>query len=78
MKRPGTLVLVAAGVGAVAAAALSHVGVSRLVSKYIGETEKHLDGAFDAAEERDIVLLNDESDDLFRTDGTSDHDSDAG
>lgn len=70
MKRPGSLVLAVVGVGAVAAV-LSRVGLSRIVSKYIGETEKHLDQAFDAAEEQDAVLLQDESDALFDRDPAS-------
>ena len=63
--------LAVVGVGAVAAV-LSRVGLSRIVSKYLGETEAHLDQAFDAAEERDAVLLQDESDALFETDSRSD------
>jgi SpoVK/Ycf46/Vps4 family AAA+-type ATPase len=71
MKRPGSLALAIVGVGAVAAV-LSRVGLSRIVSKYVGETEEPLDRAFDAAEERDIVLLQEESDDLFDRDSGSD------
>jgi SpoVK/Ycf46/Vps4 family AAA+-type ATPase len=59
------------GVGAVAAV-LSRVGLSRVVSKYSGETEKNLDAAFDAAEESDTVLLLDDADDLFDRDPGSD------
>lgn len=73
MKRPGSLVLAVVGVGAVAAV-LSRVGLSRIVSKYVGETEKDLDQAFDVAEEQDAVLLQDESDALFDRDPTSDED----
>ncbi len=65
MKRPVSLVLV---VGAVAAAVLTRVGLSRSGSKHVGETEKNLDQAFDAAEEQDVVLLVDESADLFDRD----------
>ncbi len=39
--------------------------VSRLVSKWIGETEKNLARVFDAAEEAQAVLLFDEADALF-------------
>jgi SpoVK/Ycf46/Vps4 family AAA+-type ATPase len=67
MKRPGNLLLAVVGIGAVAAV-LSRVGLSRVVSKYLGETEAHLDGAFDAAEEQDAVLLQDESEALFDRD----------
>ena len=41
------------------------VDLSALVSKYIGETEKNLRGAFDAAEASGAVLLFDEADALF-------------
>jgi hypothetical protein len=41
------------------------VDLSRVVSKYIGETEKNLRRLFDAAEKRDAVLLFDDADALF-------------
>lgn len=41
------------------------VDLSRTVSKWIGETEKNLAAAFDAAERGDYVLLFDEADALF-------------
>jgi hypothetical protein len=41
------------------------VDLSRVVSKYIGETEKNLRRLFDAAEEADVILLFDEADALF-------------
>src|SRR5215210_7097033 len=41
------------------------VDLSRVVSKYIGETEKNLRRVFDAAEKADAVLLFDEADALF-------------
>ena len=44
---------------------LWRVDLAAAVSKYIGETEKTLDRAFAAAEERDIVLLLDEGDALM-------------
>ncbi|MEI6668473.1 MAG: ATP-binding protein [Acidobacteriota bacterium] len=52
------------------------VDISRLVSKWIGETEKHLAQAFDAAERTQAVLLFDEADALFgkRTDVSDAHD----
>jgi hypothetical protein len=52
------------------------VDISRVVSKWIGETEKHLAEAFDAAERSQAVLLFDEADALFgkRTDVSDAHD----
>jgi len=52
------------------------VDISRVVSKWIGETEKHLAEAFDAAERTRAVLLFDEADALFgkRTDVSDAHD----
>jgi ATP-dependent 26S proteasome regulatory subunit len=44
---------------------LYQVDMARLVSKYIGETEKQLAGLFDAAEAGHAVLLFDEADSLF-------------
>lgn len=44
---------------------LAVVDLSRLLSKYIGETEKHLDAVFTAAEQAACVLLFDEADALF-------------
>ena len=44
---------------------LYRVDLSRVVSKYIGETEKNLRRVFDAAEEGGAVLLFDEADALF-------------
>ena len=41
------------------------VDLSRVVSKYIGETEKNLRRVFDAAEESGAILLFDEADALF-------------
>jgi SpoVK/Ycf46/Vps4 family AAA+-type ATPase len=41
------------------------VDLSRIVSKYIGETEKHLDAVFVDAERSGSVLLFDEADALF-------------
>lgn len=44
---------------------LYRVDLSRVVSKYIGETEKNLRAVFDAAEASGAVLLFDEADALF-------------
>jgi hypothetical protein len=44
---------------------LYRIDLSQVVSKYIGETEKNLQRAFDAAEEGGVVLLFDEADALF-------------
>lgn len=41
------------------------VDLSRIVSKYVGETEKHLDSVFADAERSGSVLLFDEADALF-------------
>jgi SpoVK/Ycf46/Vps4 family AAA+-type ATPase len=52
------------------------VDLSRVVSKWIGETEKHLAEVFDAAERAQVVLLFDEADALFgqRTEVSDAHD----
>jgi len=52
------------------------IDLSRLVSKYIGETEKNLDAVFDDAEQSGAVLLFDEADALFgkRSDVDDSHD----
>ena len=52
------------------------VDLSRVVSKYIGETEKNLARLFDRAEHRDWILFFDEADALFgkRTDVRDAHD----
>ncbi len=44
---------------------LYQVDLSRIVSKYIGETEKQLAALFDAAEHGQAVILFDEADSLF-------------
>jgi AAA+ superfamily predicted ATPase len=41
------------------------IGLSEVVSKYIGETEKNLAKVFDSAERGGAILFCDESDDLF-------------
>ncbi|WP_283559142.1 ATP-binding protein [Paenarthrobacter sp. PH39-S1] len=65
---PGTGKSLAAHAVATAAVTdLLLVDVSRLVSKWLGETEKNLAAAFDAAERTQAVLLLDEADALFGT-----------
>ena len=44
---------------------LYQIDLSRIVSKYVGETEKNLASLFDAAEAGHAVLLFDEADSLF-------------
>jgi hypothetical protein len=46
---------------------LYHIDLSRVVSKYIGETEANLRRVFDAAEDNGAILLFDEADSLFGT-----------
>ncbi len=52
------------------------IDLSRVVSKYIGETEKNLSRLFDKAEHKDWILFFDEADALFgkRTDIRDAHD----
>jgi hypothetical protein len=68
---PGTGKTMAAGlVAAELGMDLYQVDLSRMVSKYVGETEKQLAQVFDAAETGHAILLFDEADSLFakRTD----------
>ena len=44
---------------------LYQIDLARMVSKWIGETEKNLAGVFDAADGANVVLLFDEADALF-------------
>ena len=55
---------------------LYRIDLSRVVSKYIGETEKNLRQIFDAAESGSAILLFDEADALFgkRTEVKDSHD----
>nr|WP_294814464.1 ATP-binding protein [uncultured Sphingomonas sp.] len=55
---------------------LFRVDLSRIVDKYIGETEKRLAALFDAADSTDAILLFDEADVLFgrRTEVRDSHD----
>ncbi len=74
---PGTGKTMAAGViAAELGLELYHVDLSTLVSKYIGETEKHLKQLFDAAEENGAILFFDEADAIFgkRTEVKDSHD----
>ncbi len=65
---PGTgKSLAAAALATAAQTDLMVVDVSRLVSKWLGETEKNLAATFDAAERTRAVLLLDEADALFGT-----------
>ncbi|QEU96628.1 ATP-binding protein [Streptomyces kanamyceticus] len=65
---PGTgKSLAAAALAGAARTDLLVVDMARLVSKWIGETEKNLAGAFDVAERTQAVLLLDEADVLFGT-----------
>jgi ATPase family associated with various cellular activities (AAA) len=65
---PGTgKSLAARAVATAAATDLLVVDVSRIVSKWLGETEKNLSAAFDAAERTQAVLMLDEADALFGT-----------
>jgi SpoVK/Ycf46/Vps4 family AAA+-type ATPase len=56
--------------------ALYRVDLARVVSKYIGETERNLEAVFTAAEATNVVLLFDEADALFgrRSDVSDAHD----
>lgn len=74
---PGTGKSLAAEVVASAAGTdLLAVDVARVVSKWIGETEKNLAAAFDVAERTQVVLFLDEADALFgaRTEISDAHD----
>jgi ATPase family associated with various cellular activities (AAA) len=63
---PGTGKTMGAGIVAAALGLdLYRIDLSRLVSKYIGETEKNLDRVFTAAHDANAVLLFDEADALF-------------
>jgi SpoVK/Ycf46/Vps4 family AAA+-type ATPase len=55
---------------------LYRIDLSKVVNKYIGETEKNLKKIFDAAEEGGAILLFDEADALFgkRSDVKDSHD----
>ena len=77
---PGTGKTMAAGVIARELGyELWRVDLSKVVSKWIGETEKNLATVFDAAEAGEVVLLFDEADSLFgkRTEVKSSNDRNA-
>jgi SpoVK/Ycf46/Vps4 family AAA+-type ATPase len=67
-----TAVLIGKGINK----SVCRIDLSKLVSKYIGETEKNLNALFDAAEKKDWILFFDEADALFgkRTDIKDSHD----
>ena len=66
----------AALIGSLAQQATYRVDLSKIVSKYIGETEKQLAALFDTAEKKDWILFFDEAEALFgkRTDIKDAHD----
>ena len=71
---PGTGKTMAAGIMArELGLEVFRVDLSRVVDKYIGETEKHLSRVFEEAERGQVMLLFDEADSLFgrRTSGGS-------
>jgi len=55
----------AEGLAASFGASVVRVDLEAVVSKYVGETEKHLDAVFKDAERADAVLLMDEADALL-------------
>jgi Cdc6-like AAA superfamily ATPase len=74
---PGTgKTLTATLLGKQTGKAVFRIDLSRVVSKYIGETEKNLSRLFDKAENKDWILFFDEADALFgkRTDIRDAHD----
>jgi SpoVK/Ycf46/Vps4 family AAA+-type ATPase len=54
---------------------LFEIDLHRIVSKYVGDTEKNLDALFKAAEESDAVLMFDDTDHLFTNGEASIEDS---
>jgi AAA+ superfamily predicted ATPase len=63
---PGTgKTLTAALIGKEFGKDVFRIDLSQLVSKYIGETEKNLEGIFSRAEHKDWILFFDEADALF-------------
>jgi SpoVK/Ycf46/Vps4 family AAA+-type ATPase len=54
---------------------LYQIDLQRIVSKYVGETEKNLEALFKAAEASDAVLLFDDTDHLFGPSSASVEDS---
>lgn len=68
--------IAAASIGSLSEQATYRVDLSKIVSKYIGETEKELAALFDTAEKKDWILFFDEAEALFgkRTDVKDAHD----
>jgi SpoVK/Ycf46/Vps4 family AAA+-type ATPase len=54
---------------------LFEIDLQRIVSKYVGDTEKNLDALFKAAEASDAVLLFDDTDHLFGESAPASEDS---
>jgi SpoVK/Ycf46/Vps4 family AAA+-type ATPase len=54
---------------------LFEIDLQRIVSKYVGDTEKNLDALFKAAEASDAVLLFDDTDHLFGESAAASDDS---
>jgi SpoVK/Ycf46/Vps4 family AAA+-type ATPase len=54
---------------------LYQIDLQRIVSKYVGETEKNLEALFKAAESSDAVLLFDDTEHLFGPSSASPEDS---
>ena len=75
-SQKATQLTTAALIGKAAAQSVYSIDLSKLVSKYIGETEKNLNILFDTAEQKDWILFFDEADALFgkRTDVKDSHD----
>ncbi len=78
-SRPQALAQAAAAAEALARETgleLYRIDLSRIVSKYIAETEKNLDRLFESVEQRGAILLFDEADALFgkRTNVNDSHD----
>jgi ATP-dependent 26S proteasome regulatory subunit len=73
---PATTLLAGRSLAEALGRELYRIDLKRIVSKYIGETEKHIDQVFAAAEPLRAVLLFDEADALFgkRSDTGDSHD----
>ncbi|WP_050468274.1 ATP-binding protein [Herbaspirillum chlorophenolicum] len=74
---PGTgKTLTATLLGKAADVDVYRIDLSKIVSKYIGETEKNMANVFDQAQNKNWILFFDEADALFgkRTDGSSSND----
>ena len=54
---------------------LFQIDLDRIVSKYVGDTEKNLDALFEAAEASNAVLMFDDTDHLFGSGDSSTGDS---